>query len=154
MCSVLITITDRGGTSFGLSEKVSQLETTTNFPRIYSLSEASSCPTGHCCPGTQAPGFCPGPWCPLEDRGAGKGWGSGKIWLLCGWLAVWLGKQDEHWWHLGRRKHEWEAVAEHKDQPGNVWLRRAGTGGDTWAEVPVGCGIPVTWRLTRQKLQL
>ena len=32
MWSVLITITDRGGTSFGLSEKVSRLETTTNFP--------------------------------------------------------------------------------------------------------------------------
>ena len=32
MCSVLITITDMGGTSFGLNEKVSRLETTTNFP--------------------------------------------------------------------------------------------------------------------------
>ena len=32
MCSVLITITDMGGTSFGLNEKVSRLETTTTFP--------------------------------------------------------------------------------------------------------------------------
>ena len=32
MCSVLITITDMGEISFVLNEKVSRLETTTNFP--------------------------------------------------------------------------------------------------------------------------
>lgn len=63
-------------------------------PQILSLSEASSCPTCHCCPGTQAPGFFPVPWGPLEDSGAGEGGGSEKSWLLNGWSAVQLGKQD------------------------------------------------------------